>query len=139
MPIDCFLDTNVLVYAAAGKRDDPRKASIARQIVATEIFGVSAQTLAEFYVVVSGKAEVPMSLAEIDAWIERLSAFPFAVVDADIVRAGIFLARRFRIRYFDAALLAAAERLGAPVFYSEDLNHGQTYGSVRVVNPFLGN
>ena len=80
-----------------------------------------------------------MSLAEIDAWIERLAAFPFAAVDADIVRAGIFLARRFRIRYFDAALLAAAERLGAPVFYSEDLNHGQTYGSVRVVNPFLAN
>ena len=83
MPINCFLDTNVLVYAAAGKRDDPRKAGIARQIVATEIFGVSAQTLAEFYDVVSGKAEVPIFLAEIDAWIERLSAFPFAVVDAE--------------------------------------------------------
>jgi predicted nucleic acid-binding protein len=137
MPIDCFLATNVLVYAAVGRRDEPRKAAIAHRIVATELFGVSAQTLAEFYVVVSGKIASPISLAEIDAWIERLARFPFTVVDAHIVRAGIFLARKFRIRYYDAALLAAAERLGAPVFYSEDLNHGQTYGSVKVINPFL--
>ena len=32
---------------------------------------------------------------------------------------------------------AAAERLGAKVLYSEVLNHGQTYGYVRVENPFL--
>ena len=30
----------------------------------------------------------------------------------------------------------AAERLSAPMLSSEDLNHGQDYGSVRVVNPF---
>ena len=78
-----------------------------------------------------------MSLAEVDDWIERLAAFPFTVVDANIVRAGIFLSRRYQIRYYDAALLASAERLGAPVFYSEDLSHNQRYGSVRVVNPFL--
>lgn len=28
--------------------------------------------------------------------------------------------------------------LGAGVLYSEDLNHGQDYDGVRVVNPFLG-
>ena len=37
----------------------------------------------------------------------------------------------------DPEQIAAAERLGAKVLYSEDLNHGQTYGSVRVENPFL--
>lgn len=137
MPIDCFLDTNILVYGAIGKRDEPRKATIARHIVATELFGVSAQTLAEFYNVVSRLALHPLSLAEIDAWMERLSTFPLVVVDAGLVRAGIFLSRRYAIRYYDAALLAAAERLGAPVFYSEDLNHGQMYGAVRVINPFI--
>ncbi len=137
MPIDCFLDTNILVYGALGKRDEARKASIARQIVATEVFGVSAQTLAEFYNVVSRQVLQPLSLAEIDAWIGQLSAFPFTVVDANLVRAGIYLSRRYGIGYYDAALLAAAERLGASTFYSEDLNHGQTYGTVRVINPFL--
>jgi predicted nucleic acid-binding protein len=139
MLIDCFLDTNILVYGAAGRRDEPEKAAIARRIVATAVFGVSAQTLAEFYAAVTKKTLRPLSLAEIDAWIERLSAFPFTVVDANLVRAGIFLSRRYGIGYYDAALLAAAERLGAPIFYSEDLNHGQTYGSVRVINPFIEN
>ena len=137
MPIDCFLDTNVLVYGAVGREDEARKAAIAREIVRTQLFGVSAQTLAEFYTVVTRLALKPLSLAEIDGWIERLAALPFTVVDANIVRAGIFLSRRYQIRYYDAALLAAAERLGAPVFYSEDLSHNQRYGSVRVINPFL--
>lgn len=125
------------MYGAVGKQDEPRKAAIARDLIATRIFGVSAQTLAEFYNVVSTQVLRPLSLAEIDAWIERLTMFPFTVVDANLVRAGILLSRRYRIRYFDAALLAAAERLGAEIFYSEDLNHGQSYGSVRVINPFL--
>lgn len=35
--------------------------------------------------------------------------------------------------------IASAERLGAPVFYTEDLNHNQHYGSIRAINPFLDN
>ena len=50
MRIACFLDTNVLVYAAAGKHDEPRKFRIAEQIVGSELFGISGQVLAEFYV-----------------------------------------------------------------------------------------
>ena len=32
---------------------------------------------------------------------------------------------------------AAARKGDASVLYSEDLNHGQTFGSVQVLNPFL--
>jgi predicted nucleic acid-binding protein len=137
MRIESFLDTNILVYGAVGREDEPRKAAIAQEIVATQVFGVSAQTLAEFYSVITRKTARPLSLAQLDAWIDRLAALPFTVVDENIVRGGIFLSRRYQIRYYDAALLAAAERLGAPVFYSEDLSHNQRYGTVRVVNPFL--
>ena len=47
------------------------------------------------------------------------------------------LARRHQISYWDAAILAAAEKLGAATVYSEALTHGETYGSVTVINPFL--
>ena len=43
---------------------------------------------------------------------------------------------RYRISFWDAAILAAAEALDAKVLYTEDLNDGQLYGSVRVVNLF---
>jgi predicted nucleic acid-binding protein len=44
---------------------------------------------------------------------------------------------RYGISYWDGAILAAAEALEAPILYTEDLNHGQLYGRVRAVNPFV--
>jgi len=43
---------------------------------------------------------------------------------------------RYGLSYWDGATVAAAEALGAKTLYSEDLNHGQQYGTVRVCNPF---
>jgi predicted nucleic acid-binding protein len=137
MKIEGFLDTNVLIYAAAGRKTDPRKHSVARKLIADVAFGVSAQTLGEFYVAVGRKAALKMPLDEIDEWIELLTEQPFTPVDQDIVRSGIFLSRRYNIQYYDASLLAAAERLGAATFYTEDLKHNEVYGTVRAVNPFL--
>ena len=41
------------------------------------------------------------------------------------------------IQGFAGSAQAAAEALEAPVLYSEDLSHGQYYGSTQVINPFL--
>ena len=54
-----------------------------------------------------------------------------------LIKVAIEISWRYRISYWDGAILAAAERLGAEVLYTEDLNHGQAYGTVRVINPFL--
>ena len=136
MQIACFLDTNILIYAAAGKKDDPRKHAIATDIVLTEFFSLSGQVLAEFYVNVTQKPKIALSPKEIESWFNLLDEFPVAPVDAPLVRASVLHSLRYQISYWDAALIAAAERLGAPILYTEDLNHGQTYGSVHVVNPF---
>jgi predicted nucleic acid-binding protein len=68
--------------------------------------------------------------------IERnaLLPFPCVAIDANLVM--IALSERYQINYWDAAIVAAAERLEAPVVYSEDFNPVQSYGSVRVLNPF---
>ncbi len=137
MTVRSFVDTNVLIYAASPKSLQPTKAPIALSLLASEDLGLSAQVLQEFYDNVTRRARVPISLAEAMAWIERLTVFPCASIDAGLVKHAIALSQRWRIAYWDAAILAAAERLQAEVVYTEDLNHGQTYGSVRVVNPFL--
>lgn len=46
------------------------------------------------------------------------------------------MAMRYQISNWDAAILAAALESGCVLVYSEDLNHGQDYGGVRVENPF---
>jgi len=43
---------------------------------------------------------------------------------------------RFRISYWDAAIIEAARCLGCEVVLSEDLNEDQDYAGVKVVNPF---
>jgi predicted nucleic acid-binding protein len=133
--IECFLDSNVLLYAASERKNEPRRHDIAHDLVLGTLFGVSGQTMAEFANVARRKSLA--NDAVVDHWLAFLGTLPFVPVDQDYVVAGLRIARRFRLKYYDAALLGAAERLGASIFYTEDLNHNQIYGSVRAVNPFL--
>jgi predicted nucleic acid-binding protein len=56
--------------------------------------------------------------------------------DYPLIVAAVELSLRYGISYWDGAILAAAEVLEAPTLYTEDLNHGQRYGQVLVLNPF---
>jgi predicted nucleic acid-binding protein len=131
-----FLDSNVLVYAAIGTGKDERKRKRALALIDSENFGTSAQVLQEFFVTVVRKAVQPMPPAAALEWIEQFIAFPCQPIDHQLVRVAVEMSERFRISYWDAAILAAATALGANTVYSEDLNDGQQYGGVRVVNPF---
>ena len=133
---DVFLDTNVLLYVSNGRLDSPGKWQIAYGLLTTS-FGTSGQVLGEFYSNAIRKGSIPLSGEEARKWIDLLCQKPFVPVDAHLVRAAIGLSLRYRISYWDAGILAAAERLGAGTLYSEDLNHGQIYGAVKVINPFL--
>jgi len=132
-----FLDTNVLVYAAVGAGKDARKRERALAIIDSEDFGTSAQVLQEFFVTVVKKAKRPLSTAQALEWIEQLTTFPCLSVDHQLVRVAIELSVRFQISYWDAAILGAAEAMGARTVYTEDLNDGQQYGRLKVINPFL--
>jgi predicted nucleic acid-binding protein len=131
-----FFDTNVLVYAAVGGGKEERKRKRALDLVQSEDFSTSAQVLQEFFVTVVKKAVRPLSAAQALEWIEQWAAFPCQPIDRELVQIAIELSQRFRISYWDAAILAAAEALGTGTVYSEDLNDGQQYGRIRVVNPF---
>lgn len=137
MAVEAFFDTNVLVYAAVGAGKDTLKRKRALDLVETLAFGTSAQVLQEFFVTVVKKASRPLSAAKALEWIEQWTAFPCQTIDQQLVRIAIEQSERFAIPYWDAAILAAAEALGTDTVYSEDLNHGQWYGRVRVVNPFV--
>src|SRR5271170_2800852 len=136
MIAEVFFDTNVLVYAAAGTGDDKRKQKRALELIESQDFATSAQVLQEFYVTVVRKASRPLSAAQALEWIEQFTAFPCQEIDHQLVRIAIERSERYAISYWDAAILVAADALGAKTVYSEDLNDGQQYGQVQVVNPF---
>jgi len=136
MTASVFFDTNVLVYAAVGTGKDELKRKRALDLIRSEDFGTSAQVLQEFFVTVVKKAARPLSAAAALEWIEQWAAFPCQSIDHQLVRIAIEQSERFAISYWDAAILAAAEALGAHTVFSEDFNAGQRYGKLRVVNPF---
>jgi len=85
---------------------------------------------------VTRKVAVPLTTDAAVEWIEQLEVFPVCPVDSSLVKIGIEISSRYQISYWDGAILAAAEVTGARVLFSEDLNHGQVYSGVRVIDPF---
>ena len=56
----------------------------------------------------------------------------------ELLGRGLAVQERWQLSFWDSMIVAAAQSAGAKELVSEDLSHGQEYGTVRVVNPFLG-
>lgn len=139
MTADVFVDTNVLLYSIDEDPASAAKRLRAQQLILSERWAWSVQVAAEFYVnATSPKRPFRLSPAAAAALVEAWFAFPTVALTPAVFRAALDVHRRFQLSYWDAAILAAAKRMGCHTVYSEDLNDGQTYDGVTVVNPFAG-
>lgn len=136
MTVESFLDTNILIYAASRNPAETMKKRVAVELIETANFGLSGQVMQEFYTTATRKAQPRLRPKDALEWIEYLEEFPCAPITSGIVKSGAVLSEEYRISYWDGAIIAAAQALGAAILYSEDLNDGQFYGDVRVINPF---
>jgi predicted nucleic acid-binding protein len=132
-----FFDTNIFVYAVSMAEEDQEKRKIARALLADEDFALSLQVVQEFINTCSNKTRLGQSREAIAESVDLLFAYPCHSPSPVLVRHAFSLQGRYKISYWDAAILAAAIELGCATLYTEDLNHGQTYESVQVINPFL--
>jgi predicted nucleic acid-binding protein len=136
MSVECFLDTNILVYAVSSAPSEADKSRRALELVERTDFGLSAQVLQEFYVTVTRKIRTPLAPDRAVALMDEYRVFPTVATDYPLIVSAVETSLRLGISYWDGAIVAAAEVLEAPILYTEDLGHGQRYGHVRVVNPF---
>ena len=138
MPARSFMDTNVLVYAY--DRRDVSKRSQAQELLTTgiedETAVISVQVLGEFFTVVTQRIQNPLSTEEAREAVNLIGILPVMALDLAMVRRAISTLLRYRISYWDALIIAAAERAGCARIFSEDLNPGQSYHGIVVVNPF---
>ncbi len=137
MTARCFADTNLFLYAGSKAPEDATKREVARKIIEAEDIGISAQVLQEFIAVAFAKKRLGITAKEAGETLSILMEYPVVPISGELVQAAFQLHSRFQISYWDAAIIAAAHELSAQVIYSEDLSHGQDYGGVRVVNPFV--
>ncbi len=132
-----FFDTNILLYIS--DRRDRLKREIAQitfnKHLESHTLAISTQVVQEFYSVAIKK----LRMAPLDAAseVEALCGLTLVTVGCTEILRAIGIERRYRISFWDALIVSAAESAGAATLLTEDLSHGQQLGSVRVVNPFL--
>lgn len=132
-----FADTNVLLYSVSTIPEEADKTRKAQALLASRDIGLSVQVLQEFYVQATraSRAE-PLTHDEAMGFIRAWRRFPTQELTLAVVDDALALKARFQVSYWDAAIIAAARASGCTEVLSEDLNDGQDYGGVRVVNPF---
>ena len=132
-----FFDTNMLVYAATNQ--EPQKGDIARELIqhALEVNHdgvISVQVMTEFANVM--KTRFNATATEIDEWVSQFYPLLVTEVTMDVVRNALYVKEEYGIQFYDALIVATAEKLGCHEIVSEDLNPDQIYRGMAVVNPF---
>lgn len=135
--VPSFVDTNILLYAE--DRDDETKHKRSRDLLLqlwNDQSGViSIQVLQEFYVNVR-KGNKRIGERQAIEIIQEYLTWTVVENTGRLLTAAIELHQRQKLSFWDAMVVQAAIDSGCTELYTEDLNHGQRFGSVVIVNPF---
>ena len=132
-----FVDTNILLYAhdpSAGLKHD-RARRVIERLWDTGEGVLSTQILQELCVNLRRKVARPLPVDEIRRLVQDYFSWEIVVNTAESVIQALEIEVRYKISYWDALVLQAAESAGAAVLYSEDLADRQRYGVIQVLNP----
>jgi predicted nucleic acid-binding protein len=131
-----FLDTNIVVCAndTRDKRKQKRCIEIIEQALTTGDAAVSTQVLFEYASVALTK--LGQSATVVRRQIELLSTLPVVPQSAALAIRATEIKELYGLSFWDAAIVAAAAAAECSQILSEDMNAGQTYCGVRLVNPF---
>ena len=132
-----FIDTNILVYTLdqknIEKRDMARK--IVKKVVESHQPVISTQVIKEFYVVASNKLKAdPIVVKNI---IHNFHNMEIVNNDLDLIEQAIDISILSTLSFWDSLVIAAAEKANCEYVLSEDLNSGQNYRGIKLLNPFI--
>jgi predicted nucleic acid-binding protein len=142
--VAALVDTNILVYLFDPAI--PRKQRLAAELLdrglQEDSVRIPHQAIVELVAVVTrpraGGAPLLSRAAAYREAEELLAQFVILYPNEALVRTALRGASAYQLSWYDAHLWAYAEHYGLSELYSEDFEHGRLYGTVRVVNPFLG-
>ncbi len=135
----CFVDTNIFVYAhdkSAGIKHRRAQNLIGKLWISGD-GALSTQVLQELCITLGRKVRPVLETPEIRNLLQDYLSWTVVTNTGEFVIEALDLEQRFKISFWDALILQSATFCGATVLYSEDLSHGQRYGSVRVINPLI--
>jgi predicted nucleic acid-binding protein len=131
-----FLDSNIPLYAADASAGPKRKKALALidAGLRTRRGVLSTQVLQEYYVNATKKLGLTADTAR--SSVELLGSMHVTVILPEDVLAAIDIHRLHSVSFWDSLIIRAAQKSGCKILYSEDMQDGQHFGSVKIVNPF---
>ncbi len=135
-----FFDTNISLYCFDTR--EPRKQERAKDLLAygasSGLGIVSYQVLQEFCNVASNVRRMTLPTDNIMAFISHfLEPMNRVPASTELLAQALQIKQDTSYGFYDSLILAAAQQAGCTTVYSEDMQHQQTVGSVRIVNPFV--
>jgi len=134
-----FIDTNLWAYRL--DRREPEKSTFVRdwlrELAREHQIVISTQVLIELRSVLTRKLKPALSWHDTRAALEALAEFEVVPANASLVLDAHELSRTWKLSWFDALIVEAAVRSGCDRLYSEDLDHRQVIGRLKVENPFV--
>lgn len=132
-----FFDSNIFVYGS--DTTCPEKMKTAQTLIASvaeEGNGViSTQNLQEFYNASTKKLH--RNKNDVKENVEQFAQiFPVVQINVPLITKAVDLQIRYQLSFYDALIVATASKENCVICYSEDLNNGQIYDGVKIVNPF---
>ncbi len=132
-----FIDTNIFVYTL-DKKDEIKQEKarvILKKIVELHQPVISTQVIKEFYVISTNKLKADHFIVK--NIIHNFRNIETVNNDLELIEQAIDISVISQISFWDSLIIAAAEKSNCEFVFSEDLNSGQTYRGVMVVNPFI--
>lgn len=132
-----FLDTNILLYA--DDLDAGQKQDLAIEIIEAAISSgkgvISTQVLQEYFVNATSKLGIQPDEAK--RRIELLCCLDVVRIRVEDILDAIDLNRLHQLTLWDALIVRSAAGAGCDRVLTEDFQHGQVIGGVKIENPFL--
>jgi predicted nucleic acid-binding protein len=135
-----FIDTNIFVYSFDSSSS--AKAKRAKELIQDALDSgkgvVSYQVVQEFLNVALRQFVHPMSLADAEQYLS-ITFRPLLVVHSSesLYGEALRLSDKHKLSWYDALILASALEAECAILYSEDFQHGRSFGDLKVRNPFL--
>lgn len=134
-----FLDTNVLVYLF--DETDAAKQAAARDLVQAALNNgsgvISFQVVQETLNVLTRKLKVFARGDDAEFFMQQTLVPMWRVQpSAALYAAALEIRQRLGFGFYDSLIVAAAQEAGCRRLLSDDLQHGQRIGKLRVENPF---
>lgn len=136
-----FFDTNILVYAFNSRDSEKEKSQTAQELLLKALSEdnliLSVQVLGELHVTLTQKGKPPLSQSDSKKIIDKICVAEIMELTKKMVLSALELQIRHKLSYWDALIIATAQSARCNRMFSEDLQHGQKFGELQILNPFI--